>query len=98
MVAGARRREDLDRRRRLSGRPARPQPAHRFAATGAALLAGGLALLFFSDHGSQHHRTWFIILGTLLTPVALLFLAPLAIRILAAVGRHTGVAVRLGPA
>ncbi|MDQ6725394.1 MAG: FtsX-like permease family protein [Actinomycetota bacterium] len=79
----------------LSGRPSRPQPAHRFAAAGAALTAGGLVLLFFSDHGTEHHRTWFIIIGTLLTPVGLLFLAPLAIRILAAVGRRSGVAVRL---
>jgi putative ABC transport system permease protein len=79
----------------LSGRPARPQPAHRFAAAGAALLLAGLALLFFSEHDTQHPRVPFIILGTLLTPVALLFLAPLAIRVLAAAGRHTGVAVRL---
>lgn len=79
----------------LAGRPARPQPAHRFAAAGTVLLAGGLALLFFSNHGTQHNRKWFIILGTLATPVGLLFLAPLAIRVLAAVGRHAGVAVRL---
>ena len=79
----------------LSGRPSRPQPAHRFAAAGAVVLAGGLALLFFSDHGSEQRRAWFIILGTFATPVGLLLLAPLAIRILAAVGRHTGVAARL---
>jgi putative ABC transport system permease protein len=79
----------------LAGRPARPQPAHRFAAAGAVLLAGGLTLLFFSNHGSPHNRPSFIIIGTLATPVALLFLAPLAIRVLAAVGRHAGVAVRL---
>ena len=79
----------------LSGRPSRPQPAHRFAAAGAALTAGGLVLLFFSDHRTEHHRTWFIVIGTLLTPVGVLFLAPLAIRLLAAVGRRAGVAVRL---
>jgi putative ABC transport system permease protein len=59
------------------------------------LLGGGLALLFFSDHGSEQHRTWFIIIGTFATPVGLLFLAPLAIRILAAVAHRAGVAVRL---
>jgi putative ABC transport system permease protein len=59
------------------------------------LLAVGLALLFFSDHGSEHHRNWFIILGTFITPVGLLFLAPLAIRALAAAGNRTGVAIRL---
>jgi putative ABC transport system permease protein len=37
----------------------------------------------------------FIIIGTFATPVGLLFLAPLAIRALAALGRHTGVSVRL---
>ncbi|HEX3623408.1 MAG TPA: FtsX-like permease family protein, partial [Acidimicrobiales bacterium] len=79
----------------LAGRPARPQPAHRLAAAGTVLLAAGLALLFFSNHGTPNNRKWFIILGTLATHVGLLFLAPLAIRVLAAVGRHAGVAVRL---
>ncbi len=79
----------------LSGRPSRPQPAHRFAAAGTVLLAGGLALLFFSDHGSEHHQAAFIIIGTFATPVGLLFLAPLAIRVLARVSRRAGIAVRL---
>ena len=79
----------------LSGRPSRPQPAHRFATAGAVLLTGGLALLYFSDHGTPHDRPWFIILGTFITPVGLLFLAPLAIRALAAAASRTGVAVRL---
>jgi putative ABC transport system permease protein len=79
----------------LSGRPPRPRPAHHFATAGAVLLGAGLALLFFSDHGGPHNRPWFIILGTLLTPVGLLFLAPLAIRVLAAAGSRTTIAVRL---
>jgi putative ABC transport system permease protein len=79
----------------LSGRPARPQPAHRFVAAGAVLLGGGLALLYFSDHSSEHHQALFIILGTLATPLGLLFLAPLAIRGLAAMAHRSGVAVRL---
>jgi putative ABC transport system permease protein len=79
----------------LSGRPSRPQPAHRFAAAGAVVLAVGLALLFFSAHDSEHHRPLFIIVGTLATPVGLLFLAPLAIRGLASVSARAGVAVRL---
>lgn len=79
----------------LSGRPSRPQPAHRFAAAGGLLLAAGLALLYFSDHNSDNHRTAFIIAGTLVTPVGLLFLAPLAIRLLATVADRTGVAIRL---
>ncbi|HEX2849815.1 MAG TPA: FtsX-like permease family protein, partial [Acidimicrobiales bacterium] len=79
----------------LSGRPSRPQPAHRFAAVGAVVLAAGLALLWFSDHESRHQRALFIIAGTLLTPVGFLFLAPLAIRLLAAAATRFGVAVRL---
>jgi putative ABC transport system permease protein len=79
----------------LSGRPSRPQPAHRFATAGAVLVGAGLALLFFSDHDSESRRVLFIILGTLITPVGLLFLAPLAIRLLAAAGARAGVAVRL---
>lgn len=79
----------------LSGRPARPRPAHRFAAAGALLVGAGLAFLWFSDHGSDHHRASFIIAGTLITPVGLLFLAPLAIRALAVVAHRSNVAVRL---
>ena len=79
----------------LSGRPARPQAAHRFAAVGAVVLAIGLALLFFSRHDSDQHRPLFIIIGTLATPVGFLFLAPLAIRVLAAASARANVAVRL---
>ena len=79
----------------LSGRPGRPRPSRRFAAAGAALLGAGLALLYFSDHSSDHHRTSFIIAGTLITPLGVLFLAPLAIRLLAGVAHRAGVAVRL---
>ena len=81
----------------LSGRPSRPQPAHRFAAAGGLLLCAGLALLYFSDHDSAStgHKALFIIAGTLITPVGLLFLAPLAIRLLAAVAHRAGVAIRL---
>ncbi|HET9076017.1 MAG TPA: ABC transporter permease [Acidimicrobiales bacterium] len=81
----------------LSGRPSPPRPAHRFAALGVLLLGAGLALLYFSDHssGSGGRKALFIIAGTLVTPVGLLFLAPLAIRALAAVAHRSGVAVRL---
>ncbi len=42
----------------LSGRPPRPQPAHRFAALGGVLLGAGIVLLAFADqHRSRlHHR------------------------------------------
>ncbi len=79
----------------LSGRPPRPQPAHRFAVTGGVLLTAGLILLWFSDHNSSQHRALFIIGGTFITPVGLLCLAPLAIRLLATSAQRAGVAVRL---
>ena len=75
----------------LSGRPPRPQPAHRFASLGAVLLAGGLVLLAFADQ----RRAGFIIGGTVVTAVGVLFLAPLLIRVLARAGRRAGVSVRL---
>ncbi len=75
----------------LSGRPPRPQPAHRFAALGLVLLGSGLVLLAFADQ----HRAGFIIGGTLATAVGLLLLAPLAIRALSSVARRSSIAVRL---
>jgi putative ABC transport system permease protein len=75
----------------LSGRPPRPQPPHRFAALGGALLAAGIILLAFADQ----RRVAFIIGGTVTSALGLLFLSPLAIRVLAlAAGRMT-IAVRL---
>jgi putative ABC transport system permease protein len=75
----------------LSGRPPRPQPAHRFAALGGVLLCGGIVLLAFAEQ----RRAGFIVGGTVATAVGLLFLAPLAIRMLASLARHTSVSVRL---
>jgi putative ABC transport system permease protein len=75
----------------LSGRPPRPQPAHGFAALGGALLATGIILLAFADQ----NRVAFIIGGTVTTAVGLLFLSPLAIRILASTAGRTTIAVRL---
>ncbi len=42
----------------LSGRPPRPQPAHRFAALGSILLGAGLVMLAFADQrrGRFHYR------------------------------------------
>ena len=75
----------------LSGRPPRPQPAHRFAALGGMLLGAGLVLLAFADQ----RRTAFIIAGTVATVIGLLLLAPLAIRAVAMLGSRLPVAVRL---
>ena len=75
----------------LSGRPPRPQPAHRFAALGAALLAAGFGLLVLS----HQRRPVFIVIGIVATTVGVLLLAPLSIRALAPVARSAPVAVRL---
>jgi putative ABC transport system permease protein len=75
----------------LSGRPPRPQPAHRFAAAGGILLGSGLVLLAFADQ----RRAAFIVIGTVATVTGLLFLAPLAIRAIGHVGGRAPVAVRL---
>ncbi|HWG73967.1 MAG TPA: hypothetical protein VG184_07930 [Acidimicrobiales bacterium] len=74
----------------------RPVPGRHTASPPSALLLGaGLALLYFSDHSSNQHKASFIIAGTLVTPVGLLFLAPLEIRVLAAVAPRSGVGVRV---
>jgi putative ABC transport system permease protein len=75
----------------LSGRPPRPQPAHRFAAVGGVLLGTGIVLLAFADQ----RRSGFIIGGTVACAVGLLFLAPLAIRALAWAGQRSTISVRL---
>jgi putative ABC transport system permease protein len=75
----------------LSGRPARPQPAHRFAVLGGILLGAGIAMLAAADQ----RQPGLIIGGTAATAVGLLFLAPLAIRALAAVGGRSRISMRL---
>jgi putative ABC transport system permease protein len=75
----------------LSGRPPRPQAPHRFTALGGILLATGLISLAFADG----NRAGFIIAGTVTTAVGLLFLAPIAIRLLASAAGRSTVAVRL---
>lgn len=75
----------------LSGRPPRPQPAHRFAAVGGGLVGLGVLLLIWS----HQDRPVQVIIGTLLTAVGMLFLAPLAIRVLAFAGQRAPIAVRL---
>lgn len=75
----------------LSGRPAPPQPAHRFALAGAALTSAGFASLVFA-RGTNHPL---IAVGVLATTAGTLLLAPLGIRALAAVAGRAPIAVRL---
>lgn len=74
----------------LSGRPPEPQPTHRSAAVGVVLAAVGYVVLFF-----WRGRAPLLIAGILATTLGMLFLAPVAIRALAAVGRRAPVATRL---
>jgi putative ABC transport system permease protein len=75
----------------LSARPPKRQPAHRFAAAGLAVLAGGIVLLAFSDQ----RRAGFIIGGTIASVVGLLLLAPLAIQGVARLAAHAPISLRL---
>jgi len=75
----------------LSGRPASPQPAHRFALLGTVLAAAGFVSLILAH--AVH--TVLIVAGILATTAGMLLLAPLGIRALAAVAGRAPVAVRL---
>jgi putative ABC transport system permease protein len=75
----------------LSGRPPRPQPAHRFAALGGVVLLLGLGLIALA----HQTRPLLIITGIVATTLGILLLAPLSIRGLARVGRRSPIAIRL---
>ncbi len=75
----------------LSGRPAPPQPAHRFALLGTVLAAGGFVCLVLA----HTQRTALIVGGIVATTAGMLLLAPLGIRGLAALAGRAPVAVRL---
>lgn len=75
----------------LSGRPAPPQPAHRFALLGTVLATAGFVALVFS----HTTRSALIVTGILGLTAGMLLLAPLGIRALAAVAGRAPIAVRL---
>jgi putative ABC transport system permease protein len=75
----------------LSGRPPAPRSARRPAVLAALFLAAGLGCL---AAGEKRHPP-LIVVGTVATALAILFAAPLAIRLLAAAGSRAPVAVRL---
>jgi putative ABC transport system permease protein len=77
----------------LSGRPARPRPAHRLAVPGGLLLAGGLGFLAFADENGGVPPL--VVAGIVATTLGMLFIAPLCITRLAAAGRRSPIAVRL---
>ena len=75
----------------LSGRPAPPQPAHRFALLGTALASAGFAALILAH--AEHPVL--IVAGILATTAGMLLLAPLGITALAAFAARAPVSVRL---
>jgi len=77
----------------LSGRPARPIPAHRLAVPGGFLLAAGLGCLAFADDNGGIPPL--VVAGVVATTLGMLFIAPLCVARLAAVGRRLPIAVRL---
>ena len=77
--------------RALSGRPPRPQPASRFAASGTVVAGAGLVALAFADETSAP----LLVGGAAACVVGVLLFAPLAIRALAFIGRNAPVAVRV---
>ncbi len=79
----------------LSGRPAPPKPAHRFAGAGLVLLAVGFGCLAFAHPNSDRPSPVLIIGGTIATTFGMLFVGPLLIRGLAALGRRAPIALRL---
>jgi putative ABC transport system permease protein len=86
----------------LSGRPSRPQPAHRSAARTLVLLLGGLALLALGDPTAISSLTLaeldailLVCVGTVATLAGMLLLGPLALAMLASVAGWLPVALRL---
>jgi putative ABC transport system permease protein len=75
----------------LSGRPAPPRPAHRFAVLGAVLLIVGLASLLLA----RQTKVPFILGGVLATAIALLLLAPVGVAAIGRLARHAPLAARL---
>ena len=89
----------------LSARPPRPTPARRSAVAAAVLLVLGIGPLRLAQRSTAAARDTLeitdvalIVAGTLAIGFALLFVAPLAIRVLAAAGARLPVACPAGPA
>ncbi len=86
----------------LSGRPAPPKPAHRFAAIGVVLLGVGVGALDLANRitttaqdGRRNPNVPLIIVGAIATTIGMLALGPLLIGALARVGRRATISLRL---
>src|SRR5262249_19988692 len=80
----------------LSGRPAPPKQVHRSALPGVVLFVIAAALLSFSGKSNGNGGGALeLVLGIVLLIVAIILLAPFCLVILARLGRHAPIAIRL---
>ena len=80
----------------LSGRPPRPQPARRSAALAGPLLVVGVGCLLLADDPLDGWINVILILaGTVALILGVVFVGPLAIRVVAGLAGRSSVAVRL---
>ena len=79
----------------LSGRPAPPKQVHRSALPGVVLFVIAAALLSYSGKSANGGGAPELVLGIVLLIVAILLLAPFCLVILARLGRHAPIAIRL---
>jgi putative ABC transport system permease protein len=79
----------------LSGRPAPPKQVHRSALPGVVLFVVAAALLSYSGKSANGGGAPELLLGIVLLVVAIILLAPFCLAILARLGRHAPIAIRL---
>jgi putative ABC transport system permease protein len=75
----------------LSTRPPRPKPAHRSALVAGILIVAGVGCFALA----HQKNPWLIVAGALATPIGVLFVAPLAIRVAAGSAARLPIAARL---
>jgi putative ABC transport system permease protein len=80
----------------LSGRPAPPKQVHRSAVPGVVLFVIAAALLSYSGSSNGNGGGALeLVLGIVLLIVAIILLAPFCLVVLARLGRHAPIAIRL---
>jgi putative ABC transport system permease protein len=79
----------------LSGRPAPPKQVHRSALPGVVLFVIAAALLSYSGRSANGGGAPELVFGIVLLIVAIILLAPFCLVILARLGRHAPIAIRL---
>jgi putative ABC transport system permease protein len=79
----------------LSGRPTPPKQVHRSAIPGVVLFVIAAALLSYSGKSANGGGAPELVFGIVLLVVAIILLAPFCLVILARLGRHAPIAIRL---